>query len=173
MHKVTVLLILAWPLCQAFAVHAEIYVSRDAQGRATYSNVPSKDARSLNLETRIPQSPAPASKPISNSANGVAVDKPPRIAAPALSNGFPRIDTATQLQRDDMRKVILRSELQSEQQALLEARKQYAEASAAPELAADGRASSRHSRKIEQIRADLANHERNIQLLQKELQLIR
>ena len=72
--------------------------------------------------------------------------------SPALSNkpvssrpsNFPQVDQYTQNQRDDKRKAILQSELSTEQQALESAKSQHA------------------STEIEQ-------HQKNIQLLQKEV----
>lgn len=130
---------------------AEIYKSVDANGHITYSNIPHKGATKLNLEP-----PAPAG----------SVDKPSRAKTPTPSD-FPRVDRQTQNQRDDKRKQILQDELASEKQALEDAKKAHTEAESAS--AANSKSGSNQAKPENKLQSDINAHEKNIQLLQKEL----
>lgn len=132
-------------------VKAEIYKSVDANGHITYSNIPHKGATKLNLEP-----PAPAG----------SVDKPSRAKTPTPSD-FPRVDRQTQNQRDDKRKQILQDELASEKQALEDAKKAHTEAESAS--AANSKSGSNQAKSEDKLQSDINAHEKNIQLLQKEL----
>ena len=89
----------------ALPAHADIYKCADADGHVTYSNVPTKSCKKLNLE---PVNTAPAAK---------AATKTPTPAA------FPKIDDNTQKARDTDRRRILESELSAEQRNLEQAKK--------------------------------------------------
>lgn len=130
---------------------AEIYKSVDANGHITYSNIPHKGATKLNLEP-----PAPAG----------SVDKPSRAKTPTPSD-FPRVDRQTQNQRDDKRKQILQDELASEKQALEDTKKARTEAELAS--AANSKSGSNQAKPEDKLQSDINAHEKNIQLLQKEL----
>ena len=93
-------------LCPGFVgwAQAEIYKNIDADGHVTYSSSPSQGARKLNLE-RLP-----------------AITAPPRARNNATPADFPRIDSDTQRNRDNVRRKILGDELASEEKLLTEAR---------------------------------------------------
>ena len=133
--------------------HAAIYKTIDADGNITYSNVPIKGAIKLDID---PPSSSPAGK----------AEKPARSNKTPTPAGFPRVDSQTQNVRDDKRKQILASELETEQKALQEAKKAYVEN--APKLQPK-EPGGQASEALQRLQADVSNHESNVQLLQKEL----
>lgn len=114
--KITLKLLLI--LLPIFSANAEIYKHIDAEGRVTYSNVPLKGSTKLNLD---PSSQGGGSGKTSSQARAT----PPN---------FPRVDPNTQKQRDQTRKSILESELETERKALEAAKAAYAEGEKNPEV---------------------------------------
>lgn len=163
------------PLCALVATmlsgnaFAEIYKRVDPDGRITYSNVKTKGATRLELD--------PDANTISNDrakTSGSSINNK-RTATP---EGFPRIDKNTQNQRDDKRKDILRSELESEKSALEQAKKAYSEGESNPEVfkTKDGRTLRnvpKFEEKMKNLQAEVDGHQKNIELLQKELDSLR
>lgn len=101
-----------------------------------------------------------------------------KTATPA---DFPRVDHQTQNQRDDKRKGILQQELEAEKQALEEAKNAHAEGESKPEVyqkkGADGKTQTfrnvpKFEEKMQKLQSDVDTHEKNIELLQKELDSI-
>jgi hypothetical protein len=150
-----------------FSAQAEIYKNVDAEGRVTYSNVKTKGAKKLILE------------PADTSFGG---DASPQRRAPAAKTatpaGFPKVDADTQKQRDGSRKDVLKSELESEKKALEEAKKAYAEGESKPEVFqkknADGSSSTlrnvaKYQEKMKNLQDEVDAHQRNIDLLEKEI----
>jgi len=127
--------------------HADIFKTVDSEGNITYSNVPNKGAVKLDIE----------GYPATNNK----AERTSRTKTPTPVN-FPRVDSQTQNQRDDKRKQILVSELEIEQKALQDAKKAYAES--APPFT-----SGKADEKTQRLQADVDAHEKNVQLLQKEL----
>jgi hypothetical protein len=151
--------------------HAEIYKHVDAEGRITYSNVKIKGAKKLQLE------PADTNFGTNSGGESSGAKRTPssRTATPA---GFPRVDGDTQKQRDNSRREILKSELDAEKKALEEAKKAYAEGESKPEVYqkknADGSSSTfrnvpKFQEKMKALQADVDAHQRNIELLEKEI----
>lgn len=102
-----------------------------------------------------------------------------KTATPA---DFPRVDRQTQNQRDDKRKDILQQELEAEKQALEDAKKAHAEGASKPEVyqkkGADGKTQTfrnvpKFEEKMQKLQSDVDAHEKNIELLQKELDSIK
>ena len=155
----------------ATTVHAEIYKHVDAEGRITYSNVKIKNAKKLDLEpadTNFGNTPKAPNK----NSDGVKAPAP---------NDFPKVDSNTQNQRDAKRKDILKSELESEKQALERAKQAYTEGEANPEVYqvknANGSTSTfrnvpKYQEKMKALQAEVDAHQRNIDLLTKELNQI-
>lgn len=150
---------------QAFA---EIYKHVDADGRVTYSNIKSKGATRLELD------------PDANTISNENRPKPNASSAKrtATPEGFPRVDTNTQNQRDGKRREILQNELEAEKLALDEAKKAYAEGESNPEVykTATGqtfRNVPKFEEKMKGLQANVDNHQKNIELLQKELNALR
>lgn len=137
---------------------------QDAEGRIIYTNIPLKDAKKLScfgFDTE--------NKP-GNNTRGSA---PSRATQPTPSN-FPRVDSTTQKQRDDTRRKILLEELAAEQKALEQAKKDYAEGEANPEVfrTANGKVMrnvAKFEEKMKKLQDEIDLHEKNIQMLQKEL----
>lgn len=141
---------------------AEIYKHVDAEGRVTYSNVKIKGAKKLNLE--------PADTNFGTNTNKES--KP--ASREATPNNFPKVDAETQKTRDSSRKQILLSELESEKKALEQAKKAYEEGKSDPETfktpsGGIGRNVAKFQEKMEKLQADVDVHQRNIELLEKEI----
>ena len=150
---------------------AEIYKHVDAEGRVTYSNVKIKGAKKLALEPADTSFGTGASNSDSNEANSVKRAPATRTATPA---NFPKVDANTQNQRDGKRKDILQSELNGEKKALEEAKAAYAEGAAKPEVyrTKEGkifRNVPKFDEKMKNLQAEVDAHQRNIELLQKEI----
>jgi Domain of unknown function (DUF4124) len=145
-------------------VHAEIYKHVDAEGRITYSNVKIKGAKKLQLE--------PADTNFGTDSGGEKKRTPStRTATPA---SFPKVDEGTQNQRDGKRKEILQSELDGEKKALENAKKAYEEGASNPEVfkTKDGktlRNVPKFEEKLKGLQAEVDAHQRNIELLEKEI----
>lgn len=142
-------------------VWADIYKKVDENGHVTYSNVPIKGGVKLSLEPPVSTNDKPA-------ATGSK-----RVQAPTPAN-FPRVDKATQSKRDDKRKQILLDELTAEKKALEDAKKAYAEGKNVPEVykTPDGgtrRNVAKYEEKMQRLQATVDAHEKNVELLQKEL----
>ena len=163
----TFLSILVSALMLPQLAQAEIYKTVDAEGRVTYSNVKLKGAKKLDLE------PADTSFGTGvSSGNGAAKRAPQtRTATPA---SFPKVDANTQNQRDGKRKDILQGELDAERKALDDAKKAYAEGESNPEVFKTANGQTRRNvpkfqEKMKNLQADVDAHQRNIELLQKEI----
>ena len=150
--------------------HAEIYKTVDAEGRVTYSNVKLKGAKKLDLE------PADTSFGTGASSGSDGAKRTPatRTATPA---SFPKVDSGTQNQRDGKRKDILQSELDAEKKALENAKTAYAEGASNPEVFKTQNGQTRRNvpkfeEKMKTLQADVDAHQRNIDLLQKEINAI-
>lgn len=143
---------------------AEIYKRVDPDGRVTYSNIKSKGATRLEIDPDVNNITNERARASSGTANK-------RTATP---EGFPRVDKNTQNQRDDKRKSILQSELDAEKAALEEAKKAYAEGESNPEVykTASGqtfRNVPKFEEKMKALKENVDNHQKNIELLQREL----
>lgn len=133
----------------------------DADGHIVYANVLIKGAKKLICFGAEPAA----------SSSGRNTRSRESVASPAE---FPRVNSDTQKQRDDKRKQILMDELAGERKALEQAKQAYTEGEANPEVyrTQDGkimRNMAKFEGKMQQLRADVGLHERNIQLLEKEL----
>ena len=146
---------------------AEIYKRVDADGRVTYSNVKIKGSKKLNLE--------PADTNFGNDTNSESKRAPQsRTATPA---SFPKVDAGTQNQRDSKRKDILKSELESEKTALADAKAAYTEGESNTEVykTASGKTMRnvpKFEEKMKALQAEVDAHQRNIDLLTKEINAI-
>ena len=162
--QITLLSILLTGLILPALVQAEIYKTVDANGNVTYSNVKIKGAKKLDLE------PADTSFGTNSSGEG---KRAPQAKTPTPAS-FPKVDSGTQNQRDGKRKEILQGELDAEKKALDDAKKAYAEGESNPEVfkTADGKTQrnvAKFQEKMKNLQADVDAHQRNIDLLQKEI----
>lgn len=137
-------MLLAAAFCCLPLAQADIYRHVDSQGRVTFSNLPMKGAKRLDLGP-IPQGiAAPRS-----SGNGRSA-----AASTASPADFPKVDSATQNRRDLTRRQIWQDELSNEERLLAEARKELNTATAD---------------KAVRLRDDIKLHEKNIDALKKEM----
>ncbi|MBA3696953.1 MAG: DUF4124 domain-containing protein, partial [Methylotenera sp.] len=104
--------------------------------------------------------------------------KPSANKRTSTPESFPKVNKQTQNLRDDKRKSILQSELEAEKAAFEEAKKDYAEGESNPEVYqkknANGSTSTfrnvpKFEEKMKNLQADVDSHQKNIELLQKEL----
>ena len=165
---ITLLSVLLTALMLPHLAHAEIYKIVDANGNVTYSNVKIKGAKKLDLE--------PADTSFGNDTNTDANKETKRVpkTRTATPASFPKVDADTQNQRDGKRKEILKSELDAEKLALDEAKKAYAEGESNPEVfkTKDGktlRNVAKFQEKMKNLQANVDAHQRNIDLLTKEI----
>lgn len=140
------------------AAAQDIFKCTDADGRVTYSNVPTKSCRKIVLE---PMMNVPSVAKTSNKA----------VAAP--SNNFPKVDDKTQKSRDGDRRRILETELAAEQKNAEQAKKELAEQEGIvlPSERMQGGAISggKVQERLQPFKDKLALHERNIEAIRKEI----
>jgi len=128
----------------------------DAEGRVIYSNTPNnppkgaKKVRCFSDPVTKPAQAAPESQP-----------------KPGASESFPKVDGGTQKKRDDERRRILETELANEQQQLEAARQKLAEQEAV--RTGDERNYQRFLDRVQPFRDAVANHERNIEAIRREI----
>jgi uncharacterized protein involved in exopolysaccharide biosynthesis len=167
-----------------------IYKHVDESGRVTYTNKPMKGATVLELDpiTIIPGAPAPAAAPtVVKAVAKVEVldraDKPIANAQPTLASIEPQL----QRKRDNDRRRILEEELTREEQTLTQVRDSILQEQQNPQLVAAVRAMQqanepspsqmaemrgnieKASGRIRGLQATVAEHEKNIEALKKEL----
>jgi hypothetical protein len=150
-----------WLLLLApLTVQADIYKSVDADGHVTYSSTPSKGSKRLDIGPPPKATPAEAA--------------PRRRNAEPAAENFPRVDRATQQNRDDVRRRILQEELSTEQKLLVEAKANLQAGEENPEVfrGKDGktyRNVAKYDAKIRDLTEEVDLHQRNIEALQTEL----
>jgi len=142
---------------------AAIYKHVDKQGRVTYSNVKIKGGKKINIE--------PAATSFGTKQKAKESSSPSKKASP---KSFPKVDANTQKNRDNSRKQILQSELASQKKALEAAKKAYEEGAKNPETfkTASGairRNVAKYQEKMEKLQADVDRHQRNVEMLEKEI----
>ena len=142
------LLLLAMPH-QALA---EIYKFVDENGLVTYTNMPRPGTKPQLVIPDISKAGIAPSTPDKKARSSG------KIATPSY---FPKVDTGTQSKRDDMRRQLLVEELRSEERNLAASRSELATGSRRP--------GSDLGKLTEAVRM----HEKNIQMLNKELSHIR
>jgi hypothetical protein len=150
-----------WALLVAIAsialpARAETCKYVDNEGRVIYSNTPNNPPKGAKKE-RCFSDPAPKSAP-------QAQESKPQSGA---REGFPKVDGQTQKKRDDERRRILETELANEQQQLEEAKQKLAEQEAV--RTGDERNYQRFLDRVQPFRDTVANHERNIEAIRREI----
>jgi hypothetical protein len=145
MNKLKLVVLLSAAL--SLPVQAEIYKYVDENGRITYSNIPKKGAKKLDLE---PLTTVPGGKP--------------QAATPP---NFPKVDAGTQKKRDDSRRKILEEELATEEKALADAKKALTEGEGV--RLGDERNYQKYLDRIQKLKDEVALHEKNVEALKKEL----
>lgn len=156
-------LALALPLgLFAAAATAEICKYADPAGNIHYTNVPpDKSWRKLSC--------ANGDEPQRKTGSGAS---PATRAGAATPPGFPRIDTATQKGRDDVRRKVLADELASEEKLLGEARVAYADGAPTP-LPEEKTDAEKYRQRIARLRQSVGLHEKNVEALKKEIAIVK
>ena len=136
----------------AFPAYAEIYKYVDENGRVTYSNVPMKGSKKVDLPE----------------LNTVPGRKPGQTHTPT---DFPRVEGKTQRERDDVRRKILEDELHTEEQALAEAQRALQEGEST-------RLGSEHNYqryldRVQNLKGNVELHEKNVSAIRKELSALK
>lgn len=133
---------------------ADVYKCVDGAGHITYSNLNNRGCKKVNLG---PESTAPTTRP--------------RASASETPASFPRVSNDQQKTRDNDRQRILEQELASEQRSLERARKELAEQEAIRN--GDERNYARVQERLLPYQDRVAQHERNIQAINRELSVLK
>jgi hypothetical protein len=181
----------------AFA-QSTIYKHVDDSGRVTYSNKPMKGATVMELDpiTILPATPTPVAAAPQKQAGieraSLTVDKPEQKPLAAIVTPVPKttlasVDPQLQKRRDDERRRILERELAQEEESLGGARIALAQEQQNPALVNAVRAAQQAvdptpaqmlafrsdidkvSGRIRGLQATVAEHEKNVEALKKEL----
>ena len=185
-------LVLAAASAGAYA-QTTIYKHVDENGRVTYSNKPMKGATVVDLEplTVIQSTPGPAIvktvAPAEKAEANVAREAKPAVATVTPVPTLAAVDPQVQRRRDDDRRRILEEELAREEQSLSGARDALTQEQQNPALVAAVRNAQqavdpsptqlaefratldKASGRIRGLQATVAEHEKNIEALKKEL----
>jgi hypothetical protein len=178
---------LAVAMSSAAWAQTTIYKHVDENGRVTYTNKPMKGATVLELDpiTTIPATPALAIAPAPAAKAVATLERldTPAAAAPTLAS----IDANVQKRRDNDRRKILEEELTREEDSLAEARASISQEQQNPTLVAAVRTMQttaepspaqltemrsnieKASGRIRGLQSTVAEHEKNIEALKKEL----
>ncbi len=132
---------------------AEIYKFVDENGFVTYTNMPRPGSKPQLV---IPDKLSPPITPLKGSTG--TRKSSGRTTTPSY---FPKVDASTQRKRDDMRRQLLEQELHSEERNLAASRAAFASGSLQP--------GSDMTKLMDAVRL----HEKNIEMLNKELSHIR
>ena len=111
--------------------------------------------------------PAPAGSNVTTKKNGSAASTT-RAATPS---SFPRVDSATQRDRDDVRKRVLTEELATEVKMMVES--EVAMKMGTAPLPDETLTSPKYLDRMAKLRTTVENHNKNIQALNKELERVR
>jgi hypothetical protein len=184
---------LAVAVATGASAQSTIYKLVDESGRVTYSNKPMKGATVLELEPLTVFQVAPAAGPQKAVAVVEKADAPRPEAKPAVANvttaapTLASVDPQMQKRRDNDRRRILEDELQREEQSLGDVRNALAQEQQNPALIAAVRVAQqaadpspsqlvefrsnidKASGRIRGLQATVAEHEKNIEALKKEL----
>ena len=119
---------------------ADIYKSVDSEGRVTYSNLPSKGAKRVDI----------------SEGNGNGKSKSASIGTPT---NFPKVDTNTQKSRDSVRRRILSEELTAEEKLLAEAQSTYRNGNPDP-LPGEQPTNPKYIDRVKKLRQSVELHEK-------------
>ncbi len=164
-------LIVVGSLSFAAVTHAEIYKRIDAEGRITYSNVQTKDSVRLKIGRDAPERRTTSTKTQKNHKATIKAANLKRQYRSQISHN-------TQSKRDATRREILLDELDTEKKAVVAAQEAYDMGKRNPEVVrrrnADGTVATfrnvpKYREKMERLTAALQMHQRNVELLKKEI----
>ncbi|HXS53488.1 MAG TPA: DUF4124 domain-containing protein [Usitatibacter sp.] len=175
--------------CASAAAQTTIYKLVDDSGRVTYSNKPMKGATVLELDplTTLSTPPTVIAAKATLAAEPSKPEPKPVATVVPIRTSLASIDVQTQKRRDDARRRILEDELTKEQQALDDSRASLTKEQENPELLAAVRMAQtavdptpeqqqqfranvdKASGRIRGLQATVAEHEKNVEAIQKEL----
>lgn len=143
-------LLIGLSLLLAFPAYAEIYKYVDENGRVTYSNLPMKGSKKVDLPelTTVPGRKAGA-------------------VQSATPSDFPRVEGKTQRDRDDVRRKILEDELHTEEQALTAAQQALQEGEST-RLGTE-RNYQKYLERVQTLKENVQLHEKNVAAIRKEI----
>jgi hypothetical protein len=148
-------LALAAMLVLATPARADTFKCMDANGRATYTNM-KEETKGKNCTVVMREiSVVPAVSP----ARSAAANPSPA--------GFPKVDPATQKNRDSARRRILEEELSGEEKALAQAKTELTEQEGI--RTGDERNYQRVLDRLQKYKDEVDRHEKNVEALKKEL----
>lgn len=134
----------------------------DADGHVIYSNTPTTPPKGAK-KVKCFDDPAPKQAP----AAGPAKDNTQTRSGDSPRGDFPKVDNQTQKKRDGERRRILEDELASELQQLERAKQQLAEQESV--RTGGERNYQKFLDRVQPFRDAVANHERNIEALTREI----
>ncbi len=134
----------------------------DADGHVIYSNTPSTPPKGAK-KVKCFDDPAPRQAPAVESAK----DKTQTRSGDSQRGDFPKIDDKTQKKRDGERRMILEDELASELQQIEQAKQQLAEQESV--RTGGERNYQKFLDRVQPFRDAVANHERNIEAIKREI----
>jgi hypothetical protein len=146
-------------LCAAYIswAQAEIYKTVDADGHVTYSSAPIKGSKKVDLGplTIVPSPTA-------------------RVHNDVTSSTSLKVDSATQKNRDNLRRKILEEELSAEKKLVEEARQNLINGKEHPEMLKDKdgkgyRNAAKYEENIKALQWQVTLHEKNVEALKTEL----
>jgi len=155
----------------SFVAHADIYKCVGDSGIPAFVDGKTKTESNYKNCVLFIRDDSASGKSSASGGNKAGRPNQTKTATPA---DFPRVDRQTQSQRDDKRKDILQQELEAEKQALEDAKKAYAEGESNPEMVTGAKGKRfrnvpKFQEKMQKLQSDVDTHEKNIELLQKEL----
>jgi hypothetical protein len=152
---------LAAPLALLLAQPAwgDTFKCIDANGRATYTNM-KEEAKGKNCTLVVREISVVPAIPAARSGK-----------AAASPDGFPKVDPATQKNRDDGRRRILEEELSGEERALVQAKEELAQQESI--RTGDEKNYQRVLDRLQPYKDKVERHEKNIAALKKELSNIK
>jgi len=135
---------------------AEIYKYVDENGEVTFTDVYKKGSKRIDL----PGVPT-------NLSYGGGGKLQKRASYQPSPGNFPRIDTATQQKRDDIRRQVLQDEVSTERKNADDARRQLAlgERLQPGEKVSD----NTYVNRVQKLRATISEHDQNISSIQREI----
>jgi hypothetical protein len=145
----------------ALPAWSQVYRCVDADEHVTYSNVANASDKSCKRVELEPESVIPAPKGV----------RTPGAAANATPANFPKVSSAEQKAKDNDRRTILNQELENEQKALEQAKKDL-DAQKSTRLGNE----QNYQRVLERLQPyedQVAQHERNIEALKKEIAVLK
>lgn len=146
----------------ATAADAAIYKCVDGTGRVTFTDAPCRGGKRVDI-------PGGGTSSGTSASSGSSAPAPrARIPTPV---DFPRIDSAAQKRRDDIRVQVLRDEITSERQSAATAKQQFV---TGQKLLPGERATDpTYRERVARLREAITRHEQNVAAIERELSKLR